>query len=156
MLVMTDSLQAFIDEQVNATSDETAFFINKKVRDFIQQDPSGEQASKILAPWYESKEKPTKIDDVVTVKFASLVLKALTVTRYIKESKPLSFPALIEQYQIGTEWQKQVSASAITNRVKKVANEEEFATWFKEMTSLKTGEDIPYLRQTAQRFEGLS
>lgn len=156
MLVMTDDLQNFIDEQVRATTEETAFFIKRQIARFIEKDPDGTLAEAHIEPWYTSGKTPEETGDIVRLKFASHVIKALTIQRYIKESKTASYWSLITMYNYGTHWQQQTASGEIAYRVSKIAGEEEFKNWLENMSTLATKDDeINYLSQAATLFPGL-
>lgn len=156
MLAITNDLQNFIDNQVSATTEETAFFIKQQIAQFIKKDPNGTLAKTHIEPWYATGKTPKETDDIIRLKFASHVIKALTIQRYIKESKKTSYWSLINMYKYGTHWQQQVATGEITYRVSKLANEEEFKNWLKNMSTLTTkDEGIDYLNQTATLFPGL-
>ncbi|WP_237204460.1 hypothetical protein [Rothia nasimurium] len=156
MLAMTDSLQTFIDAQVNNTTEETAWFINRQISRFIAKDPTGTTAETIINRWYDSTE-PTETDDIIRLKFASHVIKALTIQRYIKESKTSSYWALVTMYDQGTRWQQQTASGEIAYRISKIAGEKKLEEWIDNMSTLTTkAEEMDYLNNAINLFPDLA
>lgn len=156
MLVMTDDIQKFVDEQVATSSDEVTFFLSQQVEKMLEDDPDGLKAEAVVGYWYESKRTPVVLADKLRLKFASHLVKTLIVKRYTIDAKRLNYWALVNGYQRGNTWRQLAFYGEIVYRVSKVASEGDFIDWLQELMTLPTGEEIGFFLRTPERFVTLT